>query len=85
MKIVYDNDFDKVLKKLPPDIQKLYKNQEILFRNNWRDSRLHIKKLINQPFPFSFRITRAYRVLFVFIAPETAFFATIAHRKDIYR
>jgi len=34
---------------------------------------------------FSFRITRVYRVLFVFIKPDTVLFATIGHRKAIYR
>ena len=33
----------------------------------------------------SFRITRNYRVLFVFVQPETVLFATIGDRKDIYR
>jgi len=36
-------------------------------------------------FPFSFRITRQYRVLFTFVERNTVLFATIDHRKDAYR
>ncbi|MBI4598608.1 hypothetical protein HY734_00230 [Candidatus Uhrbacteria bacterium] len=85
MKILYDRDFDKALVKLPVRIQNLYHKQETIFRNNWRDSRLQVKKLVNHPLSFSFRITRSYRVLFVFVDSDTAFFATIAHRKEAYR
>lgn len=70
---------------MPKDIQDLYYKQEALFRENWRDPRLHLKKLADHPFPFSFRITRGYRVLFSFVGIDTALFATIGHRKDIYR
>ena len=84
MTIVYADEFKKHFLKLPPEIQKIYHRQEILFKNNWRDPRLHIKKLTDHPFPFSFRITRRYRVLFTFIETETALFATIGHRKDSY-
>ena len=59
--------------------------QEDYFRKNWRDSRLHIKKLKDHPFPFSFRITRRYRVLFAFVGSDIALFGTIGHRKDSYR
>ncbi|KKS94437.1 MAG: hypothetical protein UV70_C0001G0051 [Parcubacteria group bacterium GW2011_GWA2_43_13] len=34
---------------------------------------------------FSFRITREYRVIFVFIESGVALFVTIGHRKDVYR
>ncbi len=37
------------------------------------------------PLTFSFRITRRYRVLFAFVEPGTALFATIGHRRDVYR
>lgn len=85
MKIVYAQEFQKQLKKLPVDIQAMYHRQEDIFHANWRDTRLHIKKLIDQPFPFSFRITRNYRVLFAFVKTGTALFATIGNRKDVYR
>lgn len=85
MKIVYAQEFQKQLKKLPVDIQAIYHRQENIFRANWRDPRLHIKKLIEQPFPFSFHITRNYRVLFAFVEADMVLFATIGNRKDVYR
>lgn len=84
MTIIYAEEFWKQFQKLPHEIKKLYRLQESLFRKNWRDPRLHIKKLTDHPFPFSFRITRRYRVLFTFVETETALFATIGHRKDSY-
>ncbi len=84
MKIVFAEEFYKKFQKLPSEIQKIYQRQEQLFRQNWRDSRLHIKKLDGHPLPFSFRITRRYRVLFTFVGAETVLFATIGHRKDTY-
>lgn len=85
MKIVYADEFAKQFRQLPPRIQYLYRRQEELFRNNWRDPRLHVKKLRDHPLPFSFRITRSYRVLFVFINDDMVLFATIGHRKAIYK
>ncbi|MEK7623964.1 MAG: hypothetical protein AAB408_04865 [Patescibacteria group bacterium] len=85
MRIVCDENFDKKLKKLPDIIQEFYQEQETIFRKNWRDPRLHTKKLTGHPLAFSFRITRQYRVLFSFIDSDTAFFTTIAHRRDVYR
>lgn len=85
MKIIYAEEFCKKFQALPEEIQHLYRAQEARFRKNWRDPRLHIKQLRDNPLPFSFRITRRYRVLFAFIEEETVIFATIGHRKDIYR
>ena len=84
MKILYADEFRKAFEKLPEDIRDLYRQQELVFRGNWRDPRLHVKKLKDHPFPFSFRITRRYRVLFAFVERETVLFATIGHRKDVY-
>jgi mRNA-degrading endonuclease RelE of RelBE toxin-antitoxin system len=85
MRIIYSSEFKKNFIKLPKSAQTLYRKQEELFIINWQDSKLHVKKLIDHPFPYSFRITRGYRVLFVFVSLDTAFFATIGHRKDVYR
>ncbi len=85
MRIIYSGEFRKRFYKLPPEIQNLYRKQENIFKYNWSDSRLKIKKLKGFPFSFSFRITRNYRVLFLFVNQETTLFATIGHRKDIYR
>ena len=64
MKIVYAKEFTKEFKKLPVSVQRLYRKQEDIFEENWRDPRLKVKKLKDHPLPFSFRITRSYRVLF---------------------
>ena len=85
MEIIYADEFLKRLQKLPIEIQELYRKQELIFRRDWRNPRLHVKKLKDQPFPFSFRITRRYRVLFTFVYIDIALFMTIGHRKDAYR
>lgn len=85
MKIVYAEEFWKQFQKLPAEIQDQYRKQEALFRENWQDARLHAKKLHGHPVTFSFRITRNYRVLFLFVDDQVALFATIGHRKDAYR
>jgi len=85
VKIIYTNEFGKQFEKLPLDIQRLYNKQEVIFRNNWRDPRLHTKKLKDHPLPFSFRITSRYRVLFTFVSLDTTLFMTIGHRSHSYR
>lgn len=85
MNIVYADEFRKQFRKLPPSIHRLFKTQEKRFKENWKDPRLHCKKLKNSSGGFSFRITRSWRVLFAFVKDDTVLFATIGHRKDIYR
>jgi mRNA-degrading endonuclease RelE of RelBE toxin-antitoxin system len=85
MEIIRIEDFEQSLRKLPNKIQRLFVIQEDRFRNNWRDPRLHIKKVKTLPYALSFRITRRYRVFFYFKDAETAVFFDIDHRKDIYR
>ncbi|OGF21793.1 hypothetical protein A2Y83_02355 [Candidatus Falkowbacteria bacterium RBG_13_39_14] len=85
MEIIKTADFKKIFKKLPKEIQRLYISQEIKFKRNWRDSRLHIKKIKSLAQCFTFRITRRYRVFFYFQEEEKAIFFEIDHRKDIYR
>ncbi len=85
MNIQYADEFRKQFGKLPPEIQRLYHKQERLFRKNWHDPRLHIKKLKDFSLPFSLRITRRYRVFFIFVGDATVLFATVGHRKDAYK
>ena len=85
MEIIKTSDFNLSLGNLPNDVQRLYIIQEKRFKDDWRDPRLHTKKLKGETAAFSFRITREYRVLFMFVASETALFVTIGHRKDVYR
>lgn len=66
MNVIRTDDFERSFAKLPLKIQRLYVIQEQHFKNNWRDPRLHIKKVRGLSRAFSFRITRRYRVLFYF-------------------
>lgn len=85
MEIVKTGDFEKTVVKLPTIAQRLCARQETIFLENWRDVRLHTKKLKGLAYAFSFRITRKYRVLFYFQNPNRAIFFDIDHRKDVYR
>lgn len=84
MEIIQTEDFAVSLKKLPRRIQKIYLGQENRFARNWRDQRLHVKKVKSLEHAFSFRITRHYRVFFFFQNNSIAVFFDIGHRKDIY-
>ncbi|TSC56035.1 MAG: hypothetical protein Greene071421_54 [Parcubacteria group bacterium Greene0714_21] len=85
MEIIRTEDFEQSFRKLPSEIQRLYAVQKDRFLSNWRDPRLHIKKVKTLPYALSFRITRRYRVFFYFKDAETAVFFDVDHRKDIYR
>lgn len=85
MIIAYTREFQKEFHRLSLRTKSLFRKQESIFKQNWKDSRLHTKKLKGDRLTFSFRITRLYRVLFIFTSPNNALFVTIGHRKDIYR
>lgn len=84
MRIFHTEKFFKKLKRLPRGIQELYKVNEEIFFANWKDSRLHTKKLKGGSAPFSFRVTQKYRVLFRLLDENSVLFVSIGHRKDIY-
>lgn len=83
MTIHKTREFIDGLEGLPFKIRKLYKKQEVIFKRNWLDPRLHIKRLKEFSGVYSFRVTRRYRVLFYFSGLDAVFFS-IGHRKDIY-
>ena len=85
MNILKTSDFSRSFKKLPEEIQDLCQKQEERFREDWRDPRLHTKKIKELPYALSFRVTRRYRTFFYFQNPNTAVFFNIDHRKDAYR
>lgn len=85
MKIVKTSDFNQSFKKLPKEIQKLCLMQEKRFLINWKDSRLHIKKVQSLGNVLSLRITSRYRAFFFFQNSLTVIFFEIDHRKDIYK
>lgn len=82
MTIITGDDFEKNLKKLPPDYQKLYQKQRQIFEKDWTDPRLQIKKLKGFKNVFSFRITSKYRVYFHFKNLDATEFIIIGHRKE---
>ncbi len=84
MKIAYDHEFVKRFRKIPNNIQRLFKKQEELFTKNSKDPRLQIKRLHGFEEVFSMRITRTYRVLFIRVEMDMIIFSDIGHRKDIY-
>jgi len=84
MKISYANEFKKKINFLPARVKRIFQKQEKIFSENWKDPRLHIKKLRGYDNTFSFRITRQYRVLFSLTEDDLAFFVSAGHRKDVY-
>lgn len=50
--IIYAEEFTKQFGRIPSDIQRLYRRQEAIFKENWRDTRLHVKKLAGEPLAF---------------------------------
>ena len=59
-------NFNKTYAKLPISIQKIFQKQEVIFKQNWLDPRLHTKRIKQLPGVYSFRLTRRYRALFYF-------------------
>lgn len=85
MKIIETSRFQKALRVIDKAAQTDYQHQKTIFNNNWRDSRLHVKKLVDLDGVYSFRVSRRYRVLFYFQDNQIVVFFIIGHRKDIYR
>ena len=86
MTLFYSKEFIRMLERLPASIRLLFIRQEQIVRENWRDSRLHLKQMKGKPISFSFRITRSYRAFFYFCGPDDAItLYAIGHRKDILR
>ncbi|OGF82420.1 hypothetical protein A3B18_03705 [Candidatus Giovannonibacteria bacterium RIFCSPLOWO2_01_FULL_46_13] len=85
MEIIKTEDFIKSFRAVPKPIRHIYDIQEKRFMENWRDPRLHIKKIKGLEHAFSFRVTRSWRVLFYFQDADEAIFFEIDHRRDVYR
>jgi len=45
MEIIYTEKFKKLLNNLQKDIKDIFYRQEKILKNNFRDNRLHLKKL----------------------------------------
>lgn len=74
----------KSLSKFDPSIKRLYSIQKKRIMIDTRDSRLHVKKIVDVDDVYSFRITRSYRALFYFQKNTVIVIFAIGHRKDIY-
>lgn len=86
MKIVFSKDFVKSAKILPASIKKKLSVLLDALKKNPFDEKLHTKPLMGSlKGNYSFRITRDWRVIFVFLDNQTISLVDAAHRKDIYR
>lgn len=86
MKIVYSSDFIKSVKLAPKPIQKKLANLLEILQDNPFHPKLHTKPLVGKLKGFySFRITRDWRSIFIFLNSQMVSLIEIAHRKDIYR
>lgn len=86
MRLVYDKSFLKSVQRLPKAQQrKLASLLEHLQENPFHPL-LHSKHLSGDLAGLlSFRITREWRVIFLFQDPSTIHLLRAEHRKDIYR
>lgn len=86
MRVVYSKQFLKSAKKLPKSQQeKLAQLIKYLPENPYHPL-LHTKHLSgNLVGLLSFRITREWRVIFLFSDLETIHLLRVEHRKDVYR
>lgn len=79
------DDFKRAVEKLPARIRAFCGEQVVILGSDWRDPRLHIKKLREQGGVYSFRITRNYRAQFYFDVDDSIIVFDADHRKDSYR
>ena len=77
--------FDRLFEKLPKSIQSKAATKTDLFRSNPFHPSLHVEKLRpKQHEVWSFRVDRAYRIIFKFIKPGHAEFRYVGHHHSIY-
>mgnify|MGYP001605892080 CR=1 FL=1 len=84
--VVFSEGFNKSVRLLPAPVRKKLPDLLVLVSDNPYDSRLHTKSLNGKLSEmYSFRITRDYRVAFIFKDHRTIQLIRAKHRKDIYR
>ncbi len=66
MEIIHTGDFEKLITKLPTNIKLLCLSQERIFVNNWRDTRLHLKKIKDLEQVFLFVLLESIWSCFIF-------------------
>lgn len=84
-KVTYTKNFVSHFKRLPYSVQIKTDEQVSMLMIDFRDSRLHSKKLQSNTDLYSFRIGRDYRCIFMFEHGNTIKLIDIQHRKDIYK
>jgi mRNA-degrading endonuclease RelE of RelBE toxin-antitoxin system len=83
--VSYTRDFLRHFKKLPRATQIKADSMVSLLAIDFRDSRLHTKKLNANIDLYSFRIGRDYRAVFRFETGDYIKLLDIRHRKDVYK
>ena len=82
----HGDQFLRSAQRLPIPQQQKLSRQITLLQNNPFHPALHTKPLSGRLAGlYSFRITRDWRVIFQFIAPDQIVLRDVGHRKDIYR
>ncbi len=86
MRLLYHREFEKEAQDLPVATRrKLERLLPIIVENPFH-SLLHTKPLTGDlRGKYSFRITRDWRVSFVFLEEDVVYLLSVKHRKDIYR
>jgi addiction module RelE/StbE family toxin len=86
MRVVYSREFVKQVTVLPKKTQKMLDILLRILSKNPFYPTLHTKNLKGElSRMFSFRITRDWRVIFIFEDNNTIRLVKIGNRKDIYR
>ena len=77
--------FDRLFETLPKPIQRKAASKTDLFRSNPFHPSLRVEKLHpKQHEVWSFRVDRAYRIIFKFSKPGQAEFRYVGHHHSIY-
>ncbi len=86
MRVVYTEKFLAQAKELPKETQTKLARLLGLLAVNPFNPLLHSKRLTGKlSQEYSFRITRDWRVIFIFISKDTIKLIMARHRKDVYR
>jgi addiction module RelE/StbE family toxin len=86
VRVVYGERFRRAARRLPTTKQEKLADLLALLQQNPFHPKLHTKPLAGQLAGlYAFRITRDWRAIFRFLAPDTVMLLTVGHRKDIYR
>lgn len=76
--IIYSSHFARAAKKLPRDLREGVAAREVIFRHDCFDARLKTHKLKGRHNDkWSFSVTHAHRIVFRFLADDTAYFIDV--------